>query len=465
MLDFNPNDVHVPQGHFIDGVLVAGEAGSPTLPVLRPSDNVVYDELSIASAALVDRAVTNAQRAFQTSDWASGAPRARARILRRWADLIEANANELGKLEAMSSTRPVKDAINIDIPYAADCIRFFAELADKHGGDVAATRADHLGLVIAEPYGVVATISPWNFPITQAVTKISPALAAGNAVVLKPSELTPFSVLRLAELAIEAGMPRGIFNIVQGNGAVTGDALCRHPAVGKISFTGSTRTGAAIMTAAAQSGIKAVTLELGGKSPQLVFADVHDLDRVARSIAGSILYNAGQVCVAGSRLIVQRSIEAELLERIVKLSRGVKPGSTWSADTTFAPIISTPQMERIDGIVKRAVAAGSEALIGGHRLDAGNAGAFYEPTILTRVASDMEAVREEIFGPVLTAQTFDDEEEGLQLASHPAYGLAAGVFTADINKALRAVRADQGRYGMGESLWPHCRLHHSDRRL
>jgi aldehyde dehydrogenase (NAD+) len=243
----------------------------------------------------------------------------------------------------MGSTRPIKDAINIDIPYAADCIRFFAELADKHGGDVAATRADHLGMVVAEPYGVVAAISPWNFPITQAVTKISPALAAGNAVVLKPSELTPFSILHLAELAIEAGMPRGIFNIVQGNGAVTGDALCRHPAVGKISFTGSTRTGSAIMTAAAQSGIKAVTLELGGKSPQLVFADVHSLDRVARSIAGSILYNAGQVCVAGSRLIIQRSIEAELLERMSSCHAAFNPARPGPATRRLHPSFPHPR--------------------------------------------------------------------------------------------------------------------------
>jgi aldehyde dehydrogenase (NAD+) len=442
MLDFNPNDVRIPQGHFINGALVTddGNDNSSTLPVRRPSDNAIYAELKIASADMVDRAVLNAQHAFQTSDWATGAPRARARILRRWAELIEANSIELGQLEALGSTRPVKEAVKVDIPYAADCIRFFAEYADKLGGDVAATRADHLGMVIAEPYGVVATISPWNFPITQAVTKIAPALAAGNAVVLKPSELTPFSILRLAELAISAGMPPGILNIVQGNGAVTGDALCRHPAVGKISFTGSTRTGAAIMTASAESGIKPVTLELGGKSPQLVFADAHDLDRVARSIAGSILNNAGQVCVAGSRLIVQRSIEAELLERIIKLADGVKPGPTWSTSTTFAPIISTPQMERIDGIVQRTINAGGEALIGGKRLAAMDAGAYYEPTILTRVSSGMEAVREEIFGPVLTAQSFDDEAEGLSLASHPAYGLAAGVHTRDINKALRAVR-------------------------
>jgi aldehyde dehydrogenase (NAD+) len=438
MLDFNPNDIAVPNGHFIDGALVAGDG--ETLAVRRPSDNQVYADLPIASAELVDRAVISAQRAFQTTSWASGAPRERARVMRRWADLIEANSSDLARIEALGSTRPVRDVVAVDIPYAADCIRFFAECADKLGGDVAATRSDQLGMVIAEPYGVVAAIAPWNFPITQATTKIGPALAAGNAVVLKPSEMTPFSILRLAQLAIEAGMPRGIFNIIQGSGAVTGDALCRHPAVGKISFTGSTRTGAAIMAASAESGVKPLTLELGGKSPQLVFADVADLEKVARHVANSILGNAGQVCVAGSRLVVQRAAQAELVERIAGLAAAVRPGPTWSSDTSFAPIISTPQLDRIDGIVRRTLAAGGEAVIGGRRLAAIQDGAFYEPTILANVTSDMEAVREEIFGPVLTVQAFDDEEEGLSLASHPVYGLAAGVHTGDINKALRAVR-------------------------
>jgi aldehyde dehydrogenase (NAD+) len=438
MLDFDPNKTSFPNGHFIGGVLVNGDGD--VLEVRRPSDGMVYAEVPIATAAIVDRAVSNAQSAFQTSDWATGAPRARARILRRWADLIETHSDELAQIEALGSTRPVKDVLAVDIPYATDCLRFFAECADKLGGDVAATRSDHLGLVIGEPYGVVATIAPWNFPITQAVTKIGPALAAGNAVVLKPSEMTPFSVLRLAQLAIEAGMPAGIFNIVQGTGSVTGDALCRHAGIGKISFTGSTRTGASIMSASAESGIKPVTLELGGKSPQLVFSDAADLDRVARSIAQSILGNAGQVCVAGSRLIVQRSVQAELLDRIAQLAGAIRPGATWEAETTYSPIISDGQMRRIDGIVQNTLGQGGEAFIGGRRMDAAVAGAFYEPTVLLGVTSEMEAVREEIFGPVLTVQAFDDEEEGLALAAHPHYGLAAGVYTADLSRALRAVR-------------------------
>lgn len=450
MHDFDPNAIRIPNGHFIDGRLVEGTG--KTLVVRRPSDGAICAELPIADGDIVDQAVQNAMHAYETSDWASGAPRARGRLLRRWADLIEDNALALGQLEAVTSTRPIKDVIGIDIPYAADCIRFFAEFADKLGGEVSATRADHLGMVTSEPYGVVAAIAPWNFPITQAITKIAPSLAAGNAVVLKPSEMTPFSVLALAELAIKAGIPAGIFNIVQGTGAVTGDHLCRHPLVGKISFTGSTQTGAAIMMASAQSGIKPVTLELGGKSPQLVFADVSDLDRVARAVAGSILNNAGQVCVAGSRLIVQRSIEAPLLDRIIALTRAIHPGPTWQTGTTYSPIISHSQMERIDGIVKRSIDSGASALIGGARLDTVEDGAYYQPTILSAVGQESEAVREEIFGPVLTVQTFEDEEEGLSLTNHK-YGLAAGVHTSDINRALRARRRIQAgtiwvnRYG------------------
>jgi aldehyde dehydrogenase (NAD+) len=276
----------------------------------------VYAGVPLADADLVDRAVQDAWRAWKTSNWARCAPRERARVLRRWADLIDADAQALAQLEAVGSTRPLKDAAAWDVPFTADGIRFFAEWADKIGGEVAPTRTDHLGMTIAEPYGVIAAIAPWNLPLVMASWKVAPALAAGNAVVLKPSEMTPFSVLRLAELAIEAGMPAGIFNIVQGDGQGAGAALCRHPRIAKVTFTGSTRSGAAIMAACAESGTKPVTLELGGKSPQVVFADAPDLERTVRTVARAITLNAGQVCVAGSRLIVQRAVADRVVERL-----------------------------------------------------------------------------------------------------------------------------------------------------
>ena len=434
---FDPQTIPVPAGHFIGGRLVT-DAGR--IPVRRPSDNRVHAELPLADAATVDAAVQDAWRAWRTSDWARRAPRERARVLRRWADLIEADVRGLAPLEAVCSTRPVRDAGAWDVPFTAEGLRFFAEYADKLGGDVAATRPDHLGMVVAEPYGVVGAITPWNFPLVMVSWKVGAALAAGNAVVLKPSELTPFSAVRLAELAIEAGVPPGMFNVVQGDGQTTGDALTRHPLVAKMTFTGSTRTGASIMAACAVHGPKPVTLELGGKSPQLVFDDAPDLDRLAGIIAGAITGNAGQVCVAGSRLIVQRGVAEALVERIVARFAALRPGATWDDATTLAPIISAGQASRILDIVERSRQTGAELRCGGGLFDGGPGGAYFQPTLISGVAADNAAVQEEIFGPVLTVQTFGDEEEGLELAGHANYGLAAGVHTADIGRALRAMR-------------------------
>lgn len=453
MLDFDPATLELPRGHFIDGALQADP--SEPIAVRRPSDGAVYSEVPTADAETVERAVHNARDAQRSSDWAKQAPRARADILRRWADLIDKHCIELAQLEAVGSTRPIAQAAGWDVPYLAKTIRFFAELADKYGGDVSPTAEGQFGFTVTEPYGVVVAVAPWNFPLVMAGWKLAPALAAGNAVVLKPSELTPLSALHLARLAVEAGMPAGLFNVVQGDGPTTGDALCRHPDVAKITFTGSTATGVAIMTASAESGIKPVTLELGGKSPQLVFEDA-DAALAARCVARGILGNAGQVCVSGSRLVVHRRLQDELLERTTALMSQVTPGPTWQEATGFSPIISTKQFDRIDGLVKSTVGQGAELLIGGRPLAADGEGAFYAPTILAGVTGEMDAVREEVFGPVLTVQSFEDEEEGLALAEHPVYGLAAGLYTSDLSRALRAIRRLEvgtvwvNRYGRSE---------------
>jgi len=436
---FDPDLISVPSGHFIGGKLLAGSAGE-ALEVLRPSDGRAYAALPLGDAEWVDRAVQNAWAAWRSSDWAGRPPRERARVLRRWADLVEADGAVLGPLEAVGSTRPLKDVLAWDVPFTAEGLRFFAEYADKLGGEVAATRSDNLGMTVSEPYGVVGAITPWNFPLVMVSWKVGAALAAGNAVVLKPSELTPFSALRLAELAIQAGVPPGIFNIVQGDGRVTGDALSRHPRIAKMTFTGSTRTGAAIMAACALHGPKPVTLELGGKSPQLVFDDAPILQRLTGLIAGAITGNAGQVCVAGSRLIVQKGIAPALIDGLLTRFAAQRPGATWDDAATLPPIISALQAGRIDDIVRRAEQAGAHILGGGLRSTICGAGAYYLPTLIANVAADNPAVVEEIFGPVLTVQTFDTEEEGLALAAHEHYGLAAGVHTADIGRALRAMR-------------------------
>jgi len=438
MLDFEPGEISIPSGHFIGGKLV--HRGGPVLDVLRPSDSQLLATLPDASDDLVDEAVQNAHAAWLSSGWGTCPPRERARVLRKWADLLVEHAPELARLEAVGSTRPIRDALAHEIPFSADCIRFFAECADKFGGDAVPTRQDSLGLILPEPYGVVGAIAPWNFPLSMASWKCGPALAAGNAIVLKPSELTPFSTLRFAELAVEAGVPPGVFNVVNGLGTGAGAALVRHPLIRKVSFTGSTVTGAAIMSVAAHHGMKPVTLELGGKSPQLVFDDAGDLASVADRIVRGFTSNAGQACVSGTRLIVQRGIAEPLLDAVAAQVATVVPGPTWREATRYAPLISERQANKVAGAVSESVAQGAQARCGGSFFDLGLGGFYYRPTVLTGVTDDMIAVREEIFGPVLTVQVFDEEEEGLVLADHPTYGLAAGVHTQDIGRALRATR-------------------------
>ncbi len=439
--------------NFIGGRKIEGRGRM--FEVLRPSDGVLLAPLLAADAAQLDEVVADAAAAQKRSGWGTMEPRGRMRLLRRWAELIEGDTDWLAPLEAVGSTRTLAEIRAWDIPYTAECIRFFAEFADKHGGEVGATTPDKLGFTLTEPFGVVAAIAPWNLPLVMAAWKIAPALAAGNAVVLKPSELTPFSVVRLAELAIEAGMPAGIFNIVQGGGADIGDALVRADAIGKVSFTGSTRTGRAIMAACAETGPKPVTLELGGKSPQIVFGDA-DLDKAGAIVAKAITLNAGQVCVAGSRLLVHESVAEPVIDRIVRAFAAHRIGETWNSDTTMGPIVSERQLETIDGMVSRALAGGAEALAGGGRAASPQRGSYYAPTLLAGVAQNDEAVQGEIFGPVLTVQTFADEKEAFALANGTRYGLAAGVHTSDVARALRATRELQAgtiwvnRYGRSD---------------
>lgn len=437
-LDFDPSTIPLPQGHFIGGAYRS--ADEPLIAVHRPSDGRLLGHVPDASADTVDHAVSNAMQAWKTSGWATQPPRERARVLSRWADLIDRNAVSLAQLEAVSSTRPVAEAYASDVPFTAEAIRFFAELADKHGGDFAATRVDSVGFVASEPYGVIGAITPWNFPLSMCSWKCGPALAAGNAVVLKPSEMTPFSTMRLAELAIEAGMPPGIFNVVNGRGATTGAAITRHPDISKVSFTGSTRTGAAIMSDAALYGTKPVTLELGGKSPQLVFEQVPDLAHTARCIARGFTSNGGQACVAGTRLIAHKRIVEPLLEAVQAHLTNIAPGPLWHSTTRYSPIISRTQAERIDALVAESRASGAELIYGGGFFDDTDGGYFHRPTLLANVNESTPAVRQELFGPVLTVQTFEDDDEGIALAGHPTYGLCAGVHTRDIGQAMRAMR-------------------------
>ena len=434
-LSFDPDRISLPIGHFIGDRLLESPG---LLPMRRPSDGASYAECPIASEEVVDEAVQIARKALKTSNWGGVRPRERANVLRRWADLIESEAKTLAKLEAVSSTRPVGQLVAGDIAVTAEQIRFFAEFADKEGSDLVPTDDKHLGIIMTEPFGVVGAITPWNFPVSMAGWKLGPALAAGNAVVLKPSEMTPFSSVFLAQLAVQAGLPAGLVNVVLGDGRTTGTAMTGHPDVAKVSFTGSTGAGAAIMANVARTGIKPMTLELGGKSPQIVFADA-DLDQAASAIAGSIIANAGQACVAGSRLIAHAFVAEPLVEAILARMKAVQAGPTWDAATTYSPIISEGQRTRIHSLVQAACAEGAECLSGGEPME--GKGYFYAPTLLTKVDQSSPAITEEIFGPVLTLQTFTTEEEALALADHPTYGLAAGLFTRDVSRVMRITRA------------------------
>jgi len=446
-LSFDPETLELPFYHHIGGERVEASGG---VEMRRPSDGKAYGDCPVADEALVDRAVQTAKAALKSSGWADARPRERLDAMHRWADLMEEEAVTLARLEAVSSTRPIAQLIEGDIAVTAEQIRFFAEFADKEGSDVVPTGAGSFGMTLSEPYGVIGAITPWNVPISMAGWKLGPALAAGNAVVLKPSEITPFSTLYMAQLAEKAGIPAGLINIVLGDGPTTGNAITGHADISKVSFTGSSAAGAAIMANIARTGIKPMTLELGGKSPQVVFADA-DLELAAAAITRSILANAGQACVAGSRLIVEESVADALSEAIARHMADIKPGATWDENTQYSPIISERQLSRIDDIVKKATHLGAECVVGGRPMD--REGYFYEPTLLRGVDENSPAVTEEIFGPVLTIQTFRDEDEALALADHPTYGLAAGLFTRDLSRAIRVTRALQAgtiwvnRYG------------------
>jgi aldehyde dehydrogenase (NAD+) len=438
---FDPDAVALPSGLLICGQRVPGE-GTP-FAVRRPSDGRLAREERGASADQVDRAVHLARETFRSCGWASGEPRERQRVMRRWADLVDAHFEELARLESVVSVRVVSAVRLRDVRMSAEIIRFYGENIDKIEGAVLATSAAKHSVLVREPYGVVAAISPWNTPLLLATLKIAPALAAGNAVVLKPSELTPYSILRVAELAIEAGLPSGLISILPGLGSETGSALVRHPQVSYVSFTGSAATGARVMCDAANTGLKPVSMELGGKSPQLVFADAPDLDAVADMVAQSVCANGGQVCFAGTRLVVERSIAPQMIEKVALRMSRMRPGPTWVDDTTLAPIVSAAQAERIESLLAAAIKGGARIVAGGTRMTTDLGGIFFEPTIVTDASADSPAVRDELFGPVLTVQPFDDFEEGLALADHAVYGLAGAVHTRDIGKALRAARSIQ----------------------
>lgn len=452
---FDPIELDRPEGLFADGRLQP--AAGAAFEHACPSDARISLAYPTATADDVDRVVRHCRAAVQTSGWADQSARERARILNRWADLIDAEVEALAALEAIASSRPFGDAVSRDVGVAASALRTFAGYAQTHESAVTATGSRQLSMVTTEPYGVVAAIAPWNFPLILSAWKFAPALAAGNGVVLKPSEFTPFSALKIAELGSRAGLPDGVFNVVPGDGRV-GKALVAHPDTDYVTFTGSSATGAAIMADAAAHGLKPVSLELGGKGAQLVFDDAEDLDKVAGLIVRGVTYNSGQVCFAGSRLVVQSACKDALLDKIIARMDLLSTGPTWQDGVTLPPIINARQTARISSIVDQAQAQGAQCLTGGAVIEAEHGLRGYRPTILDGVGSDNAAFKQEIFGPVLAVDTFDDFEEGISKANHPDYGLATSVYTGSLDRALAASRRiDAGtvwinHWGRGEDM-------------
>ncbi len=422
-------------------LLIAGEwrEGASRFPTVNPATEEVIAELQEAGPAEVDAAVRSSREAFEDPDWRDMDPHRRASLLWRLADLIEANLPFLAELETRDNGKPAFESAKVDLPFVVANLRYFAGWADKRGGEVIPVSGPFLNYTLHEPLGVVGAIVPWNFPLNLASWKVAPALACGNAVVLKPAEETSLTALLLGELALEAGFPPGILNVITGRGPVTGQELVAHPGVDKIAFTGSTETGRLVMETAARS-LKKVSLELGGKSPHVVFADA-DLEAAVRGVSTGIFYGKGEVCAAGSRLFVEESVREEFVGRLVERAAGMTVGDPTHPKTRLGAIVSKAQQERVLSYIESGKAEGARLRTGGNPATVDGRGYFVEATVFDEVDPAMRIAREEIFGPVLAALSFEGLEDAVAQANETIYGLAAGVWTRDIGKAHRFARA------------------------
>jgi gamma-glutamyl-gamma-aminobutyraldehyde dehydrogenase len=425
---------------FIDGRYVNAASGK-TYASVNPANGKPLAQIAACEAPDVDAAVKAARRSFEAGVWAKRSPAERKHILLRLANLIEKNLGELALLDCLDAGKPITDCMTIDLPDSVHCFRWHAEAIDKEYERVAPTGPANVAMIVREPLGVIGAILPWNFPFQMAAWKLGPILATGNSVVVKPARQTSLSVLRLAELAAEAGIPEGVLNVVPGGGSVIGAALCKHPDVDAVAFTGSTEVGRQLLQYSAESNLKRIVLELGGKNPQVVFDDAGDLDYIARQALNCVFWNMGENCSSGSRLIVHRKVKAALLARMIHFSKEWTVGSPLDPATKVGPMIEESHMTKVLDYIESGKQEGAELVLGGQRTLLKTGGYFVEPTIFDRVRPSMKIAREEIFGPVLSVLTFNTEEEAIRLANDTQYGLTASLYSQNVSRANRVARA------------------------
>jgi gamma-glutamyl-gamma-aminobutyraldehyde dehydrogenase len=423
----------------IDGALVAARSGE-TFENIGPRDGKAMSRVASCDAADMDSAVKAARTAFEDGRWRLKTPREKKKIMFRLAELMERDLEELAFLETLDMGKPIRDTLAIDIPTSINSIRWYAEALDKVYGEVATTPAERLSFVVREPLGVVGAIVPWNFPLHMACWKVAPALAMGNSIVLKPAEQSPSTALKLGELALEAGVPPGVLNVTPGFGETAGQALARHMDVDLVAFTGSGEVGRKLMIYAGESNLKRVALELGGKSPQIVFADAEDLEAAAEAAAWGIFFNQGEICNAASRLLVEEKIKDEFVAKVVAKSKAYAPGDPLDPESVAGAIVSEAQMKRVLGYCETAQKEGAKLAVGGRRVRESTGGYYVEPTVFDRVDNASTLAREEVFGPVLGVIAFKDEDEAVRIANDTVYGLASGLWTANISRAHRVAR-------------------------
>jgi len=435
---------------FIGGQFVDAKSGD-VMDVINPSTEQRLAEVVACDEADIDHAVEIARQAFENGSWSRQSPANRKAVLLRFASLVEYHADELGLTDTLDMGKPISDCMGFDLPSTIDLIQWTAESIDKVYDEIAPTPEDAIALIRREPVGVVGAIVPWNYPLMLAVWKVAPALAAGNSLVLKPSEKSPLSALRLAELATEAGIPDGVFNVVPGYGQTAGKALALHMDVDVLAFTGSTNVGKQLMQYAGQSNMKRVWLETGGKSPNIVFADCDNLEAAATMAAVGIFDNQGETCIATSRLFVQSTIKDEFISLLMKAAAAYAPGDPLNPETRMGPLVDAAHFRRVQDYIQHGVDDGAKLILGGEKVQVPENGYFLPPTIFSETTANMRIVSEEIFGPVLAIDTFSTWEEAVRKANDTEFGLGASVWTSNLSNAHRTANAIKS--GM---VWVNC---------